>query len=152
MKSALALLPALLVLLAGAAPLRAAESASAPPSTLTLNPGDHVALVGNTLADRMQHSGYFETLVHARFPQHRLVFRNLAAAGDEVVTRHRSENFGTPDEWLAKVQADVVLAFFGFNESFRGPAGLDAFKADLGRFLDETGRRTTPDTAPRASS
>jgi hypothetical protein len=32
----------------------------------------------------MQHTGYFETLVHDRFPDHRLVFRNLAAAGDEV--------------------------------------------------------------------
>lgn len=103
---------------------------------LTLNRGDHVAIVGNTLADRMQHSGYFETMLVARFPEYDLVIRNLAVAGDEVVIRHRSENFGSPDDWLKKVQADVVLAFFGFNESFRGPAGLPGFKADLQQYLE----------------
>src|SRR3954469_6827479 len=87
---------------------------------LELKPGDHIAIIGNTLADRMQHSGYFEALTHEKFSKHALVFRNLAFSADEVAMRPRSENFGTPDEWLTKVQADVVLAFFGFNESFKG--------------------------------
>src|ERR1051325_11355729 len=87
---------------------------------LQLREGDHIAIIGNTLADRMQHSGYFEALTHEKFPKHALVFRNLAFSADEVAVRPRSENFGTPDEWLTKVQADVVLAFFGFNESFKG--------------------------------
>ena len=108
---------------------------AAPPSKLDLKPGDHIALVGNALPDRMQHDGHLETLVVAKFPQHQLVVRNLAAAGDEVVTRHRSENFGTPDEWLKKTQADVVLAFFGYNESFKGPDGVAKFKADLADYL-----------------
>ncbi|MCC6233511.1 MAG: HEAT repeat domain-containing protein [Verrucomicrobiales bacterium] len=86
----------------------------------------------------MQHSGWFETLIHARYPEHDLVIRNLAAAGDEVVTRHRSENFGTPDDWLMRVKADVIFAFFGFNESFKGPEGLESFKADLQKYLAET--------------
>ena len=34
--------------------------------------------------------------------------------------------------------ADVIFAFFGFDESFRGEAGLPAFKADLGQFLKDT--------------
>jgi hypothetical protein len=113
-----------------------AGAAEAP--LLALKRGDHVALIGNTLADRMQHSGHFETLVVARFPEHDLVFRNLAVSGDEVGTRHRSENFGSPDDWLKKVGADVVLAFFGFNESFGGPAGVPAFKAGLEAFIDHT--------------
>ena len=119
-----------------------AGSASSPARSgagvLQLNPNDHVAIIGNTLADRMQHDGHFETLVHAAYPQHNLVVRNLAVAGDEVNFRHRSENFGTPDEWLAKVKADVILAFFGFNESFKGPEGLEKFKSDLDQFLKET--------------
>ena len=115
---------ALLLLL----PLSVAVAAEAP---LRLNPGDHVVLVGGATADRMQHSGHFETLVHDRFPDHRLVFRNLAAAGDEVSIRHRSENFGSPDDWLKRVKADVVLAFFGYNESFRGAEGLPKFRQDL---------------------
>ena len=46
--------------------------------------------------------------------------------------------FGSPDEWLTKVQADVIFAFFGFNESFQGKAGLEKFKADLDSFLKTT--------------
>lgn len=108
------------------------------PSALELRKGDHIAIIGNALPDRMQHDGYLEALIHARFPDHDLVIRNLSAAGDEVVTRHRSENFGSPDDWLKRVQADVIFAFFGFNESFAGPEGLDKFKTDLGTFLKET--------------
>jgi glucose/arabinose dehydrogenase/azurin len=108
------------------------------PPALQLSAGDHVALIGGALPDRMQHSGHFEALVHAQFPQHKLVFRNLAASGDEVVLRHRSENFGSPDDWLTRARADHILAFFGFNESFRGPEGVAAFKADLARFVAET--------------
>ena len=93
---------------------------------LELKPGDHIAIIGNTLPDRMQHSGYLETLIHAKYPDHDLVVRNLAAAGDEVVTRHRSENFGTPDDWLKRTQADVILAFFGFNESDRKSTRLNS--------------------------
>ena len=66
------------------------------------------------------------------------VVRNLAVAGDEVKTRHRPENFGSPDDWLKKTQADVIFAFFGFNESFHGPEGLPKFKADLEEFIDHT--------------
>jgi glucose/arabinose dehydrogenase len=105
---------------------------------LELRKDYHVCVIGNTLPDRMQHDGWLETLIHARFPQHDLVFRNLAVAGDEVVTRHRSESFGSPDEWLTKEKADAILAFFGFNESFKGDAGLDQFKKDLDKFLKDT--------------
>jgi glucose/arabinose dehydrogenase/azurin len=105
---------------------------------LELRHGDHLAILGNALADRFQHSGHFETLVVARFPELDLVFRNLAVAGDELVTRHRSENFGSPDDWLKRVQADVVLAFFGFNESFGGPEGLSRFRPQLEQFIEHT--------------
>ena len=105
---------------------------------LTLRQGDHVCFIGNALADRMQHDGWLETLIYARFPDYELVFRNLAASGDEVATWHRSENFGSRDEWLKKTQADVIFAFYGFNESFQGEAGLEKFKKDLDKFLKQT--------------
>jgi hypothetical protein len=73
-------------------------------------------------------SGISRTLVHAKFLTTQPDFRNLAVAGDEINWRHRSENFGTPDDWLTRTKADVVFAFFGFNESFKGEAGLAAFK------------------------
>ena len=105
---------------------------------LDLRPGDHIAVIGNTLADRMQHSGYFEALTYEQFPKNDLVFRSLAFSADEVANRPRSADFGTPDEWLTKVKADVVLAFFGFNESFKGEAGLPKFRGDLDKFIKST--------------
>ena len=105
---------------------------------LTLNKGDHICYLGNALADRMQHDACLETLLYARFPRLDLVFRNLAASGDEVATWHRSENFGSRDDWLTRTRADVIFAFYGFNESFKGPGGIDKFKSDLGKFLKDS--------------
>ena len=104
---------------------------------LEIKPGEHIAFVGNALADRMQHHGWLETLLVAKYPKHDLVFRNLAVAADEVATWHRSENFGSRDQWLEKVKADVIFAFYGFNESFKGDAGLGKFKQDLEKFLKD---------------
>ena len=42
-----------------------------------LKKGDRISIVGNTLAERMQHHGWLETYLYTRFPQHDLVFRNL---------------------------------------------------------------------------
>ena len=116
--------------------VRRAESASAP--ALTLNEGDHVTLIGGSLAERMQHEGWLETFIQARFPTHKLSFRNLGFSGDELTFRHRSAGFGSPADWLTRCKTDVVFAFFGFNESFAGAEGLDAFKKDLAEFITET--------------
>src|SRR5438094_9318488 len=80
---------------------------------LELQPADHICIIGNTLADRMHHSGWLESLIYTRFPKHDLVFRNLGFSGDEVTVRLRSQEFGTPDEWLKREKADVIFAFFG---------------------------------------
>src|SRR5580765_3843218 len=112
---------------------------SANAENLALKPGDHICLIGNALPDRMQHHGWLETLIYAKFPSLDLVFRNLSASGDEVATWHRSESFGSRDEWLTKTKADVILAFYGFNESFKGQQGLDKFKKDLDKFINATG-------------
>src|SRR5271155_80195 len=77
------------------------------PQHFELNRGDHVCLIGNALAERMQHSGWLETLISARYPQHDLVFRNLGYGGDEVNgyrdlhSRMRSMDFGSQDQWLS---------------------------------------------------
>src|SRR6476659_1659116 len=101
-------------------------SAAAP---FVLQPKDHICSIGNTLAERLQYDGWLETLLQARFPRHELVIRNLGFSGDEVATRLRSKNFGTPDEWLSgqpapiggyaenrfagtNTKADVIFAFF----------------------------------------
>jgi azurin/glucose/arabinose dehydrogenase len=126
----------LILSLAAAASLHAE-----PPAKLEVKPGDHISIIGNTLADRMQHDGYLESLIYKAFPKANLTFRDLGFSGDELTVRQRSESFGTPDEWLTKTKTDVVLAFFGFNESFAGPAGLEKFKADLAKFIDDTAKQ-----------
>jgi len=105
---------------------------------LKLGKGNHICLIGNTLGERMEHDGWLETLIQARFPEDQLTFRNLCEAADQLRLRIRVEGFGSPNEWLAKEKADVIFAFFGFNESFAGPAGLDKFKKDLDTFLKNT--------------
>ena len=137
-----------------AQPSAPVPSLNSQPSTLnstsgfTLSPGDHIALIGNALADRMQHHGWLETMMLAKNPTNQITVRNLAFPGDEVVTRARSKDFGTPDQWLTKVQADVVFAFFGYNESFAGDAGLPKFKEDLATFLRETRTKNYNGSAP----
>lgn len=97
--------------------------------------GDNICLVGNVLAERLQHDGWLETLLQSRFPKLHLRFRNLGFAADEVAVRPRSEGFGTPDEHLARQKADMVFVFFGFNESFAGEAGRSKFKSDLQAYV-----------------
>lgn len=121
-------------LLAALAILLAATAAHAQPK-LELQKGDRIAIVGNTLAERMQHHGWLETYLTTRFPQHDIAFRNLGFSGDEVTTRLRSANFGSPDDWLTRVKADVVFAFFGYNESFKGKDGVEKFKGDLDAYV-----------------
>ena len=82
---------------------------------LKLEKGDHIAIIGNTLADRLQHFGHVEATLHYRFPEHNLVVRDLGFSGDTLTERPRSDNFGSPDEWLTKVKADVIFAFFVYN-------------------------------------
>ena len=95
-------------------------------------------LIGNTLPERMQHFGYFETLLHSRFPRLELVVRNLGFSADELVLRPRSLNFGDADHHLTQEKADVILAFFGFNESFDGGDGLVTFTTQLNTFIKGT--------------
>jgi putative heme-binding domain-containing protein len=116
-------------------------SPGCPGEFLELNRGDHICVIGNTLAERMQHHGWLETLLHARFPRHELVIRNLGYSGDELTIRLRSAGFGSPAEHLTMNKADVILAFFGYNESFAGAGGLEKFRLDLKEFIEHTRRQ-----------
>jgi mono/diheme cytochrome c family protein/lysophospholipase L1-like esterase len=104
---------------------------------LPLEKGDTVCLIGNGLADRMQHDGWVETLIQSELADQKISFRNLAFTGDTVTSRPRSEGFTPPEDYLTHCQADVVFVFFGYNESFAGEAGVTQFKADLGGMIDK---------------
>ncbi|MDA1015931.1 MAG: PA14 domain-containing protein, partial [Planctomycetota bacterium] len=116
----------------------------------SLKKGDHITYIGNTTADRMQHHAWLETSIHALHPELDLTFRNLGFSGDELKTRSRSPNFGSPDQWLAKTQADVIFCFFGRNESLRGQAGVAGFRTDLASTIDGMlGQQYSGKSAPR---
>ena len=148
-----------------AAVLACTAAQAAPLKRLEIQEGDHICIIGGGVADAMQHTGWLETLLHSRFPERRLVIRNLAYDGDEIelTKRLRSADFGTPDQWLSGAapipkpedvldksavrenrfeltgtRADVVFAFFGSNEAHAGPAGLDDFKRHVDAFIKHT--------------
>jgi lysophospholipase L1-like esterase len=109
--------------------------ASGQSAGLELRKGDRIVFVGNTLAERLQQFNHFEALLMARFPDLELSVRNLGWSGDTITLQPRPLNFGDAPRHLAAQKADVILAFFGLNESFAGEAGAARFEEDLGRYL-----------------
>jgi len=131
---------------------------------LELKKSDNIVLIGNNLASRMLNFGHFETEMHLRYPDSTLFLRNMADPGNTPGFRPHSSRkspwafpgaekfyknelgnksgsigfFPTEDEWLTNLGADVVLAFFGYNESFRGEAGLQNFKDELQAFVEHS--------------
>ena len=103
---------------------------------LDLPQAGRIAVIGNNLADRMQHQGWLESYIQAIYPKHNVSFRHLGFTGDEINVRPRSNNFGSADQWLTKVQADVVFCFFGYNEALKGPEYLPAFKQNMATMID----------------
>lgn len=148
----------------------ALSAAVAQQPLVQLQKGDHIAIVGSGLADRQQHAAWLETFIHRAYPDLDLTVRNLGFSADEVSVKPRSADV-PPTEWFLAMKkgdstkpgeanviykagtdfgADVIFAYWGFNESFHGPEGLDKFKADLGKYLDaQKGAKYNGQTAPR---
>ena len=59
-------------------------------------------------------------------------------------------HFPSPDEWISSLKADIIIAFFGYPESFEGPEGLDNYKAELRGFIQHTlSQKYNGSTAPQ---
>ena len=124
--------------------------------------GERIALIGNGLGEGMLYVGHFETELNLRFPDRQLVLRNMCRPGDTAGFRphasrtsqwafpgaeqfhpehqqHLGEGFfPTPEEWLHRERPDTILAFFGYNESFDGAAGVANFRAEIDAFIKHT--------------
>ena len=137
------------------------------PVTLPLVPalGSTIAIVGSGLGERLQYHSSFEGSAQSAFPELQLRVRNLASSGYTAGLRphagratawafpgadrfhpdhlaHRGEGHHPyPDEWLTIVGADIVLGFFGYSESFAGPAGVPNFKEELRAWIRHTRTR-----------
>lgn len=125
----------MLAVVLAAAGVAFSSSVDAAESKVDVQQGDRIVLLGNALAERMQHFGHFETLLHSRFPQQQLTVRNLGWSADELTLRPRSKDFRDHGHTLADHNPHIILAFFGFNESFAGPEGVAKFERDLEGFL-----------------
>lgn len=104
---------------------------------IELSKGERIAFIGNSLAERMNLFGHFETLLHTRFPDKELIVRNFGWPSDEVGLRQRPNDYIKIDDPLKVFGPDIFFCFFGFNESFAGTNGLEKFKADYQNLLNE---------------
>jgi len=102
---------------------------------LELKKGDRIAFIGNTLFDRAQNFGWFESYLYLAHPDDDLVIRNFAWSADEVDLQPRPDNFATVKQHLTREKVDVIFAAFGYNESFAGLEAIDSFKARLTTWL-----------------
>lgn len=108
------------------------------PLPFSFQPKDVVAILGNGLPDRMQHDGWMETLLQSVLRDKQLRFRNLSASGDRPDSFPRSKGAASMTEYLQHVKADVVFAFFGYNESYEGLDKAGEFKKKLIEFVKRT--------------
>ena len=130
---------------------------------LTISKGTHIILIGNNLGSREMNFGHFETELQLRYPDSLLYIRNMCDGGNtpgfrpqsarptpwafpgaekfqtELAKSPGSEGFNEyPDQWITRHKADIIVAFFGYNESFQGKEGLENYKAELDAFIKHT--------------
>jgi mono/diheme cytochrome c family protein/glucose/arabinose dehydrogenase/lysophospholipase L1-like esterase len=67
---------------------------------------------------------------------------------DQWLSGGSEGHFETEDQWLARLKADIIIAFFGFNESFEGKQGLENYKAELDAFIKHTLNQKYNGTTP----
>ncbi|MDB4265150.1 plastocyanin/azurin family copper-binding protein [bacterium] len=147
-------------------PESVAFEVKAAPSKLDVKKDDTIVIIGSGMASRMNHFSHFETEVFLRFPEMNLTLRNMGDEGNTPAFRpHSARNqdkqyafpggkellppelqanskpsghFETPDQWLTRLGADTVIAFFGYNSSFGGPSDLERYKKELEAFIRHT--------------
>ncbi|KGE88607.1 MAG: PVC-type heme-binding CxxCH protein [Phaeodactylibacter xiamenensis] len=156
----LSLRPIALVLLLGIA---LSACSPGPQPVVTVSKGSRIAIIGGNICARMLHYGHLEAAFHLRHPDSLLFIRNLCDGGDmpgfrphparntpwafpgaeayyeELANPSHSEgHFSYPDEWLDTLNADIILAFWGYNAAQFGPDRLPTFKAELRAFIRHT--------------
>ena len=109
---------------------------------LKIKKGARIAYVGNTLLDRSQHFGHFESFLQRYLPTHNLVIRNFSWSADEVDIQPRPDNFASTDQHLLNHKTDIIFAAFGFNESFAGKEKIPDFKLRLKKYIQHTKTRS----------
>ncbi|MCO8124305.1 c-type cytochrome [Stieleria sp. TO1_6] len=103
------------VLLHGALDQALAES-----PRLNIQQGQKLATVGNSLGERMNLYGNFETRLQLRHADKQIAFRNFCWPADEVGVQQRPGSYTKIDDPMAVFGPQAYLCFFGTNESYAG--------------------------------
>ncbi len=104
--------------------------------------GDRIVWLGNTLVEREQRYGYWETALLAANADKNITVRNLGWSGDTVFGDARAgfENAAKGYERMVSLTLElkptVIFISFGTNESFEGKEGLPKFEKGLEKLLD----------------
>lgn len=117
--------------------------AQTPAAPFTLQEGDRVVLLGNSLMENEQLHGYLELALTTRWPDRTVTFRNLGWSGDNVFGAARSYFTNPPTSYdllmkqITDAQPTVVLVAYGGVEAQEGEAGLAHFEDGLRKLLDK---------------
>ncbi len=112
-----------------------------PVTAVTFEDDDMVVFLGNTVIERAQKYGHFETTLTLASAKKGLKFRNLGWSGDTVYGHARSY-FGPPQEGFDRLKADlnelkpnVIIVCYGAIAAFEGKEGLPEFVTGYERLL-----------------
>src|SRR6266567_6288030 len=127
--------------LLGAA-LVAAPPTPDPATAFKLKDGDRIVWLGNTLVEREQRYGYWETALIAANADKNLTVRNLGWSGDTVFGDARAgfdnvaKGFERMVSLTLELKPTVIFVSYGTNEAFEGKEGLPKFEKGLEKLLD----------------
>lgn len=121
----------------------ASTSVPAAPPTFELKSGDRIIFLGNTMIERAQKFGSWESLFLRSFPKAKLSFRNLGWSADTVWSDSRGI-FDPPAvgyqrmlKQVKDLKPNVILLGYGGNEAFAGEQGLPAFQKQLNQLITD---------------
>ncbi len=114
------------------------------PKPFEFKDGDRIVWLGNTLVEREQRYGYWETALLAAHADKNITLRNLGWSGDTVHGEARGRfDFNNPDlcfkqlvNLALELKPTVIFISYGTNEAFEGKEGLPKFEKGLEKLLD----------------
>lgn len=96
-----------------------------------------IVFAGGTNISNMQYHGFLEAIIQASMPEKKLRIRNLAWDGDTVFEQYRDLNFGSWQENIDSLEADLVFVQFGQMEALQGKVSIDSFELAYRRLLEQ---------------
>jgi lysophospholipase L1-like esterase len=132
-----------MILSAALAVLLSAQPAQ-PAKPFEFKDGNRVVWLGNTLVEREQRYGYWETALLAANADKTITLRNLGWSGDTVFGEARvgfdlnqpNKGFERMVSLTLELKPTVIFIAYGTNESFEGKDGLPKFEKGLEKLLD----------------